>query len=201
MNASTVSFRAELLERDIATVTCDLHDAYINYDAKVIAWAKALTFDGTRVLSADDWHGADGALAMMITAITAGRKVKDDSAKKTIKRAIERIAEIRETAPDRCPPLVIPAKPAAATPDAERMRAKRANVTPEEQKAKAALEAIRAKRKETEAEERERVRSARDACTSKIRLIEDPKILARIEAAIDREAAKVKAKAAAKAAK
>jgi signal transduction histidine kinase len=192
---STVSFRAELIERDIATVTCDLHDAYVNYDVKVIAWAKALTNDGKRTITAADWHGADGALAMMITAIVAGRKVKDESAKKTIKRAIERIAEIRETAPDRCPPFVPPAKPAATTPEAERKRAARANVSPEEQKAKATLEAIRAKRKETEAEERERVRSARDACTSKIRLIGDAKILARIEAVIDREANKAKAKA------
>jgi hypothetical protein len=90
---------------------------------------------------------------------------------------------------------VPPAKPAATTPEAERKRAARANVSPEEQKAKATLEAIRAKRKETEAEERERVRSARDACTSKIRLIGDAKILARIEAVIDREANKAKAKA------
>jgi hypothetical protein len=193
---TTVSFRAELLERDIATVTCDLHDAYINYDDKVIAWAKALTNDGKRTISAADWHGANGDLAMMITAIVVGRKVKDDSAKKTIKRAIECIAKIREAAPGRCPPFVPPAKPAAATPDAERMRAKRSNVSPEEAKAKAAHDAARAKRVAAEAEERARIRSARDACAGKLRLIEDPKILARIEAAIDREAAKVKAKAA-----
>jgi hypothetical protein len=201
MTTSTVSFRAELIERDIASVTCGMHDAYLDYDTKVAAWANALTFDGKRVLSADDWWGADGALAMMITAIVSGRGVKEDSAKKTIKRAIERVAEIREVNPALCPPLVIPAKPAAATPDAERMRAKRASITPEEAKAKAALEAIRAKRKEAEAGERERVRSARDACIAKIRLIENSKILARIEAQIERASKPKAKKAAAKAAK